>query len=761
MTMQQDDTELSHGQQVGEYRVEKKIGEGTFGKVYAAVHPLIGKRAAIKVLNPEFAENQTIVSRFVDEARAVNQIRHRGIIDIFSFGTLDNGLLYFVMELLDGMTFEDYLKRHGPLPLHVALPILGDIAKALEAAHKHGIAHRDLKPENVFLSFDEDGRIFPKLLDFGIAKLLGDLPGGAQRRTAAGMPLGTPLYMSPEQCKGGTIDHRTDIYAFGVMTHEALTGRRPFDGDNALDVMLQHMTADPPPLSSHRAGLPLTIEAPLAAMMAKSPEQRPSSIRAAHQSLVDAATQAGALQPAAAAPPTPASALPRTQDVAPAGYPSDTRAGLGPRPGASVQDTGAYLEKVGLAQQVPSEPGHHAPVAGSYAEGAGGSYAAGTSLPGASLPGASLPRASLPHGPHASLGSAATANPALSFGGGHAGAPPMVPQAAPQPGYPPQAATLPSARDGGFPKGLLIAGGIGGVLLLVLGLGLAATLVSGRGETSPAPVLSGTTPADDGKLHIGSQPLPVGTEVVEDSTAHFEMAMSLGGGRLGDITSDQRRRRTVTVLARDDYRATKARVEYGEHEEATSENKRPPVVARKKSAGRTFIVTSALGQVQVESGDGAAIDDTQRKEVIDDASLVVTPQPDLFKKPLVVGDRLEPPSAMMLWLLGGAGGSEGQITIDSGSLTLQAISEATERKQAIFSMSGHFVQTIPSPASRIEADLSGTVTIDVASGWPVVVEVTGPARGSVQQTGARVDLAGTLSARSTALIHDDASALDE
>jgi len=288
-------SELVSGQLVGEYRVEGKLGEGTFGKVYAATHPVIGKRAAIKVLNPEFSAQPEMVSRFVSEARAVNQIRHRNIIDIFAFGNLDDGQHYFVMELLEGMTLEDYLQQQGPLPLDRALPILDGIARALAAAHKQGIAHRDLKPENVFINIDEDGQTFVKLLDFGIAKLLGDTASG--HRTATGVPIGTPLYMSPEQCKGGDIDHRTDIYAFGIIAHEVLTGHRPFEGTNVMEVMMAHLSADPPPVSTVRPGLPAAIDAPVQHMMAKEREHRPPEIRGALHALVEAARTAGGSGP--------------------------------------------------------------------------------------------------------------------------------------------------------------------------------------------------------------------------------------------------------------------------------------------------------------------------------------------------------------------------------------------------------------------------------------------------------------------------------
>src|SRR6478735_3641940 len=145
------DADLDPGQVVGEYQVECKLGQGGFGAVFKAVHPLIGKQVAIKVLSQQYSSNPQMVSRFIAEARAVNQIRNRNIIDIFSFGQLDDGRQYYVMELLDGKTFDGYRKKKGRLSPEEAMPILRGIARALDAAHSHGIAHRDLKPENVFL----------------------------------------------------------------------------------------------------------------------------------------------------------------------------------------------------------------------------------------------------------------------------------------------------------------------------------------------------------------------------------------------------------------------------------------------------------------------------------------------------------------------------------------------------------------------------------------------------------------------------------
>jgi serine/threonine-protein kinase len=195
------------------------------------------------------------------------------------------------MELLEGATFDKYIAQHGRLSPEEAIPILHDIGRALDAAHAHGIAHRDLKPENVFVSFDEDGRCDPTLLDFGIAKLLGDEPG--QHKTKSGAMVGTPRYMSPEQCRGKDVDHRTDIYAFGVMTHEVLTGKPPFSGDSAMDLMFKHAKEAPPSMSSVCPAVPAALDAPVLRMLAKDPAARPQSLAEAMAELSEVAVDAG------------------------------------------------------------------------------------------------------------------------------------------------------------------------------------------------------------------------------------------------------------------------------------------------------------------------------------------------------------------------------------------------------------------------------------------------------------------------------------
>ena len=289
------DRELEPGTVVGEYHIESKIGEGGFGTVYRAVHPLIGKTAAVKLLARQFSSNPTMVSRFVQEARAVNQIRHRNIIDIFSFGTLPDGRQYYIMELLEGTSLDAYLRREKRLPLEEAMPILRGVARALDAAHAKGIIHRDLKPENVFLLSDEDGRVEAKLLDFGLVKLLADT---SNHKTKTGTPMGTPYYMSPEQCRGLDTDARTDVYSFGALVFEILTGEVPFQGQTTLDILFQHMTVLAPSASARCSDVPAALDRPIAKMLAKEPSDRPSSATEA----LDSLARAGGLEVASVGP---------------------------------------------------------------------------------------------------------------------------------------------------------------------------------------------------------------------------------------------------------------------------------------------------------------------------------------------------------------------------------------------------------------------------------------------------------------------------
>jgi len=227
----------------------------------------------------------------VTEARAVNMIRHPNIIDIYHFGCLDNGQHYHVMELLEGQSLRELLANRGHLGLGEAFPILRGLADALDAAHAVGIAHRDLKPDNVFVVLAAGQAARAKLVDFGVAKLLGGEK--VAHRTAPGAAIGTPMYMAPEQWRSKEVDQRADIYSFGAVVHEVLTGFRPFAGDSLQSLLIGHLQSPAPAMSSVAPQLPATLDAPVQRMLAKDPQSRPQAAGEALDELVAAAHEAG------------------------------------------------------------------------------------------------------------------------------------------------------------------------------------------------------------------------------------------------------------------------------------------------------------------------------------------------------------------------------------------------------------------------------------------------------------------------------------
>jgi serine/threonine protein kinase len=274
-------TKLTRGTLVGEYQILERIGEGGMGTVYSAVHPIIGKKVAIKVLAGRLANNKNAIRRFVLEARTVNDIRHPGLVDIFSFGQLTDGRHYYVMEYLAGRNLGDVLRARLYLPMAEAVPIFLEVGDALVAVHAKGIVHRDLKPENILLLSATTGQR-AKLVDFGLAKLLeGVVPAHLSEggpRTAAGVNVGTPHYMSPEQCRGQKVDARSDLYALGVLLYETLTGRVPFDGATPLDIWQAHVEKPPrPPAEVCPATISPAMNSLVLRLLAKQPEHRVQS----------------------------------------------------------------------------------------------------------------------------------------------------------------------------------------------------------------------------------------------------------------------------------------------------------------------------------------------------------------------------------------------------------------------------------------------------------------------------------------------------
>ncbi|MCY1030610.1 serine/threonine-protein kinase [Corallococcus sp. BB11-1] len=272
------------GLKLGEYELRSRIGVGGMGLVYDGIQPLIGKRVAVKVLRPELAHSSEQVARLLAEARAVNAIRHRGIIDIFGFGQLPDGRQYIVMEYLDGQPLDAILAEKGRLPVTEALALLEEVLAALGAAHGAGVVHRDLKPSNIFLVRQPDGSRYVKLLDFGLAKR-GEGPTGRTAQTRTDMVVGTPEYMAPEQARGQSVGPMTDLYAMGVVTFEMITGRLPFIGSSPVDLLMKHVEARPPRPSEFVSDLPPAVDAFILQMLTKDPETRPNSADVLRQHL--------------------------------------------------------------------------------------------------------------------------------------------------------------------------------------------------------------------------------------------------------------------------------------------------------------------------------------------------------------------------------------------------------------------------------------------------------------------------------------------
>jgi eukaryotic-like serine/threonine-protein kinase len=261
------------GTQVGAYRIVQQIGEGGMGSVWLAEHTMLGRRAAVKLLHPSFSSRQDIVQRFFNEARAATSISDPGIVQIFDFGHHTDGQAYIVMELLDGEPLDRRLQRQGKLAVNEAMRIMRQVASSLGAAHARGIIHRGLKPENIFMVRDPEvsGGERAKILDFGIAKL------GEQSnvKTQTNALMGTPSYMSPEQCRGsGGLDARSDIYALGCVFFALVTGLPPFVAEGHGELIVMHITAPAPLLSSRAQHVPASLDALVAKCLEKDREQR-------------------------------------------------------------------------------------------------------------------------------------------------------------------------------------------------------------------------------------------------------------------------------------------------------------------------------------------------------------------------------------------------------------------------------------------------------------------------------------------------------
>ncbi|HEX2570087.1 MAG TPA: protein kinase [Polyangia bacterium] len=263
----------------GKYRVEKQLGTGTFGTVWRCCEEPLGRPLVLKILHPQWASVPEIVARFRREAMATDRVHHPHICRVYDYAATADGAPYIAMEYLEGVTLKAELVRLGRIPLARVAALLAPVCDALHAAHAAGIVHRDLKPENIMLA-RRDGREDAILLDFGIAKVLGS----QEKLTQLGSLMGTPVYMSPEQCRGlADIGPPTDVYALAIIVYELLAGQPPFTGRTVAELSLKHVLELPPPL----LGVPSALAETVAACLAKDQAARPS-IQALGRALLEA-----------------------------------------------------------------------------------------------------------------------------------------------------------------------------------------------------------------------------------------------------------------------------------------------------------------------------------------------------------------------------------------------------------------------------------------------------------------------------------------
>jgi eukaryotic-like serine/threonine-protein kinase len=259
------------------YKVEALIGEGGMGKVYRARQEALDKLVVLKVLRQSLLNDERTVARFKREAKAASRLNHPNSISILDFGQAEDGALFIAMEFVPGQDLHTVLSKEGPLPESRIARIVSQVLSALYDAHSAGVIHRDLKPENIMVEPRRNEPDFVKVLDFGIAKIQDGTNDDGPALTRNGFVCGTPEYMSPEQARGATLDHRSDLYAVGVILYQLVTGRLPFESDSAVGFATKHLTEEPVPPSRRRPEVRVSpaMDRLIMRALSKSPDDRP------------------------------------------------------------------------------------------------------------------------------------------------------------------------------------------------------------------------------------------------------------------------------------------------------------------------------------------------------------------------------------------------------------------------------------------------------------------------------------------------------
>ena len=270
--------QVSKEREMGSYRLGDLLGRGGMGEVYRATHRMLARPAAIKLIRPEVPDAQLATVRFRREAEAAARLRSPHTVALYDFGVTQEGRLYLVMELLEGITLDMLVRQYGPLPPSRVIHVLRQVCDSLDEAHAEGLVHRDIKPANIHLSRVGREHDFVKVLDFGLVKSVAGAPLDESHASAVGLTPGTPAYMSPEMVNGAEVDGRADLYSLGCVAYYLLTGKLVFEAETAIQTILQHVQQPPvPPSRRTDVAIPPRLEALVLACLAKRPSDRPAS----------------------------------------------------------------------------------------------------------------------------------------------------------------------------------------------------------------------------------------------------------------------------------------------------------------------------------------------------------------------------------------------------------------------------------------------------------------------------------------------------